>query len=718
MRVHELAKELKLSSQELIDKLKDLGFKVKGHTSSVSAEAFKLIKKAPQKPKVSKKEKPKAKPKVQPKATPKALPKIKEKTEPKPVLKVKEKPKKKLKEEHFEQKTVVVEKAPQAVIRPTPPPLPVAKPALKEIEVDFPINVRELSVKLQEKPNVLISKLIKMGMMITLNQPLNEEALKKIATPLGFSFRRVLTEEEKLVQEHEAIQDKSLLSSRPPVVTFMGHVDHGKTSLLDTIRKSKIAEKEHGGITQHIGAYEVKINKGSITFLDTPGHEAFTAMRARGANITDLVVLVVAADEGIMPQTIEAIDHAKAAGVPIVVAINKIDRPQADIDKVKKQLSKYDLTPEDWGGKTVAVGVSAKTGEGIVKLLEMILLEAELLELKADYNRMASGVIVEAKLTKDKGPIATLIVQNGTLKKSDIIIAGAYQGKIKALLNDREEPIEQVTPGSPAEVLGLSGVPEAGEQFLVSDDEKKAKEICLKREELKKQKETQPVQRISLEDLYSQVKEGKVKELRIILKADVQGSLEALKDSLEKLSTTEVKLVTIHSNIGSINNSDVILAAASNAVVIGFHVDIESQAKEIADKELVDIRTYRIIYDAINDIKAALEGLLEPKIKKNFLGRIEIREVFKLTKAGAVAGCFVQKGKVMRNSAVELLRNGQVIYEGNLSSLKRFKDDVREVAEGFECGLTLSNFNDYQKGDVVQAYEIEKIARKLKESQA
>jgi translation initiation factor IF-2 len=557
-----------------------------------------------------------------------------------------------------------------------------------------------------------------MGMMITLNQPLNEEALKKIATPLGFSFRRVLTEEEKLVQEHEAIQDKSLLSSRPPVVTFMGHVDHGKTSLLDTIRKSKIAEKEHGGITQHIGAYEVKINKGSITFLDTPGHEAFTAMRARGANITDLVVLVVAADEGIMPQTIEAIDHAKAAGVPIVVAINKIDRPQADIDKVKKQLSKYDLTPEDWGGKTVAVGVSAKTGEGIVKLLEMILLEAELLELKADYNRMASGVIVEAKLTKDKGPIATLIVQNGTLKKSDIIIAGAYQGKIKALLNDREEPIEQVTPGSPAEVLGLSGVPEAGEQFLVSDDEKKAKEICLKREELKKQKETQPVQRISLEDLYSQVKEGKVKELRIILKADVQGSLEALKDSLEKLSTTEVKLVTIHSNIGSINNSDVILAAASNAVVIGFHVDIESQAKEIADKELVDIRTYRIIYDAINDIKAALEGLLEPKIKKNFLGRIEIREVFKLTKAGAVAGCFVQKGKVMRNSAVELLRNGQVIYEGNLSSLKRFKDDVREVAEGFECGLTLSNFNDYQKGDVVQAYEIEKIARKLKESQA
>jgi len=740
MRVNELAKELKISSQELIDKLKNLGFKVKGHTSSVSQEALKLLKKAPQKPKVVKKEKPKAKPKTQPKVQPKVQekaqlkrqikvkPKVQEKTqptiqpkvlpkaEPEVQLKPQVKPKKKPKEEIIEQKTAVVAKIPEVALKPTPAPITV-KPALREIEIDFPINIRELSVKLQEKPNVIIAKLIKMGVMITLNQPLNEEALKKIATPLGFSFRKVLTEEEKLVQEHEVKQDKASLSSRPPVVTFMGHVDHGKTSLLDMIRKTKVAEKEHGGITQHIGAYEVKINKGSITFLDTPGHEAFTAMRARGANITDLVVLVVAADEGIMPQTIEAIDHAKAAGVPIVIALNKIDRPQADIDKAKKQLSKYDLAPEDWGGKTVTVGVSAKTGEGIDKLLEMILLEAELLELKANYNRMASGVVVEAKLTKDKGPIVTLIVQNGTLKKSDIIIAGAYHGKIKALLNDREEPIEQVAPGSPAEVLGLSGVPEAGEQFLVIDDEKKAKEICLKREELKKQKETQPVQRISLEDLYSQVKEGKVKELRIILKTDVQGSLGALEDSLAKLSTKEVKLVTIHSNIGSINNSDVILAAASNAVVIGFHVDIEPQAKEIADKEGVDIRTYRIIYDAINDIKAALEGLLEPKIKKNFLGRIEIKEVFKLTKAGAVAGCFVQKGKVMRNSFVELLRNGQVVYEGNLSSLKRFKDDVREVAEGFECGLTLSNFNDYQKGDVVQVYEIEKIARKLKESQ-
>jgi len=698
MRVHELAKELKLTSHEIVDKLKGLGFKVKGHMSTVSAEAIKTLKGESKKPKALKKEKPKVKPKAKPKEKPKAKPRGR--------------PRKKLKEP--EPAKEAIEEKPKVVAKPAPPK--EEKPPLREIEVDFPINVRALSIKLQEKTNVVISKLIKLGIMVTLNQPLGEDSLKQIAGPLRFSFRKVLTEEEKLVQEHKAPEDKSLLSHRPPVVTLMGHVDHGKTSLLDMIRKSRVTEKEHGGITQHIGAYEVEIKKGKVTFLDTPGHEAFTAMRARGALATDMVVLVVAADEGIMPQTVEAIDHAKAAGVPIVVAINKIDRPNADIDKVKKQLTKYDLTAEDWGGKTVTVGVSAKTGEGIDNLLEMILLEAELLELKSNYDKRASGIVVEAKITKGKGPIATLIVQNGTLRKLDIVIAGAHWGKIKALLNDREEPIEQATPGTPVEILGLSGVPEAGEQFLVSDDEKKAKDICMKREASKKQEQAQPIQKISLEDLYSQVKEGKVKELRIVLKADVQGSLEALKDSLEKFSTKEVKLVTIHSGTGSINNSDVILASASNAVIIGFHVSIEPQAKEIADKEGVDVRTYRIIYDATNDIKAALEGMLEPKIKKNFLGRIEIRQVFKLTKAGKVAGCFVQKGKVIRNAHAELLRNGQVVYEGNLSGLKRFKDDVREVAEGFECGLTLSNFDDYQKGDVVQVYEIEKIARKLKES--
>lgn len=705
MRIHELAKELKISSTELINKLKARGIKVKGHMSVVPKAGLDLFKKESKKPAVQKKEKPKAVKKEKPKV---AI----EEEKPKPKARRGRKPK-----ETVAKPEEVIKEKQRPVEAVVAPPAKEEKAPSKEIELDIPITVKDLSVKLQEKPNILIGRLLKMGLLVTINQALDEPIIQKIADGLGFRYRKTLTEEEKLFKEHKTVEDKSLLSTRPPVVTFMGHVDHGKTSLLDMIRKTRVVDSEHGGITQHIGAYEVITNRGKIAFLDTPGHEAFTAMRARGAHITDLVVLVVAAEEGIMPQTIEAIDHAKVAGVPIVVAINKVDKPTADIDKVKRQLSELGLTPEDWGGKTVTVGVSAKTGVGIDTLLEMIILEAELLELKANYKKRASGIVVEAKLTKGKGPVATLIVQSGTLKKSDIVIAGRYYGKIKALLNDREQPIEQATPGTPVEILGLSGVPEAGEQFLVSDDEKKARDICLKREMAKKQKEAQPVRKISLEDLYSQVKEGKVKELRIILKADVQGTLEALKSSLEKLPTKEVKLTTIHSAIGSINNSDVVLASASNAVIIGFHVDIEPQAKEMAEKEGIDIRTYRIIYDATNDMKAALEGMLEPKIKKKFQGRIEIRQVFKLSKSGSVAGCFVQKGNVNRNSYVELLRNGQVIYEGKLSSLKRFKDDVRDVAEGYECGLTLSNFDDYKAGDIVQVYEIEKIARKLQESE-
>ncbi len=493
----------------------------------------------------------------------------------------------------------------------------------------------------------------------------------------------------------------------------MGHVDHGKTSLLDLIRKSKITETEHGGITQHIGAYKVVLDKGEITFLDTPGHEAFTAMRIRGANITDIVVLVIAADEGVMPQTIEAIDHSKAADVPIVVALNKIDKPQADLDRVKKQLSDLGLTPEDWGGKTVTVSVSAKTAEGIDTLLEMMLLEAEMLELKANYDKEASGVIVDAKLTKGKGSLATVVIQNGSLHQGDIIIAGTYFGRVKAMLDDHGRPMQIAGPSTPVEILGLSGVPRAGEQFYAIDDEKKAREICLQRQELEKQKQMQYTPRISLEDLYSKIKEGQIKELKIILKADVQGSLEALRDSLQKLPTEEVKLNVIHSGIGTINNSDVVLAVASDAVIVGFHVDIAPQAKEQAEKEGVDIHLYRIIYDAINEITSALEGLLEPKIKKRFLGQIEVRQVFKLSKSGIVAGCFVKKGEINRNANVDLIRNGQKIYEGKISSLKRFKDDVREVQEGFECGITLSNHDDIKTEDIIEAFEIEKITRKL-----
>jgi len=482
---------------------------------------------------------------------------------------------------------------------------------------------------------------------------------------------------------------------------------------LDSIRKTKVAESEYGGITQHIGAYKVVLPRGEITFLDTPGHEAFTAMRARGAGVTDIVVLVIAADDGIMPQTQEAIDHARAAGVPIIVAINKVDKPQVDIDRVKKQLSGLNLIAEDWGGKTITVPVSAKTGQGIDNLLEMIILEAQMLELKANPSRLARGVVIEAKLTKGRGPVATLLVQNGTLHLGEVIIADKHYGKIKAMYNDRGQSVTGAPPSFPVEVSGLSRIPAVGEQFFVIEDEKLARELALKRQENERQQQIKAVKRISLEDLHSQIQEGKIKELKLILKADVQGSLEAIKETLSKLQSLEIKWNIIHEGVGSINTSDVILAIASDALILGFHVDAEEGARELSAKEGVDIRTYNIIYELANDIKAALEGMLEPKLKRVFLGRVEIRKVFKLSRSGIVAGCFVTKGKVNRTASVSLVRNGEVIFEGKLSSLKRFKDDVREVQEGFDCGLTLSGFEDIREGDIVEAYEIEKIARKL-----
>jgi translation initiation factor IF-2 len=493
----------------------------------------------------------------------------------------------------------------------------------------------------------------------------------------------------------------------------MGHVDHGKTSLLDAIRKTKIVDSEHGGITQHIGAYRVLLPHGEVTFLDTPGHEAFTAMRARGASVTDLVVLVVAADDGIMPQTEEAIDHARAAGVPIIVAINKIDKAGADIDGVKKQLTKYGLNPEDWGGKTICVGVSAKTGQGIDELLEMMLLEGQMLELKANPNRFARGVVIEAKMAKGRGPVATLLVQNGTLHLNENIIAGNFYGKTRAMFNDRGISVTSASPGVPVEVLGMSGIPCAGDQFFVIADEKQAKQLAEGRQEKEKQQQIKEAKKISLEDLHAQIQEGKIKELKIIIKADVQGSLEAIKDTLLKLNVSEIKLDIIHSGVGNINSSDVILAVASNALILGFNVAIEDLAKEGADRDGVEIKTYNIIYELANEIKAAVEGMLEPKIKKVSLGKAEVRKIFKLSKAGTVAGCFVVKGRINRNSFVNVVRNGQVVFEGKLANLKRFKDDVRDVQEGFECGLSLSGFDTVVEGDVIEAFEIEKIARKL-----
>jgi translation initiation factor IF-2 len=584
---------------------------------------------------------------------------------------------------------------------------------LKELELRLPITVKDLAIKLQEKPSVLIKYLLDTRVMAGINQILEEQVVVNICEKFGFKIKKALDKEEQILGIHQQIDRVEFLQPRPPIVTFMGHVDHGKTSLLDAIRKTKVVESEHGGITQHIGAYRVILPNGEITFLDTPGHEAFTAMRARGASITDIVVLVVAADDGVMPQTIEAVDHSRAAGVPIIVAINKVDKPQINIDKVKKHLSELDLKSEDWGGKTITVAVSAKTGQGIDELLEMILLESQMLELKADPKRLARGIVVEAKLSKGRGPVATLLIQNGSLRLNENIIVGKYYGKIRAMFDDRGLSVTSAGPSFPVEVLGVSSVPQAGERFFVIEDEKKAKELALRRQEKERQEQVKTIKRISLEDLYSQIKEGKLKELKLIIKSDVRGSLEAIKETLNKISASEIKLSIIHEGVGSINASDVILAVASNALILGFNIAADEHAKELIAKEGVDARTYNIIYELANDIKAALEGMLEPRLKKVFLGKAEVRKVFKLSRSGTVAGCFVVKGKITRTALVNLVRNDQVAFEGKISSLKRFKDDVREVTEGFECGISLSGYEDLLEGDIIEAYDIEKIARKL-----
>jgi translation initiation factor IF-2 len=583
----------------------------------------------------------------------------------------------------------------------------------KEIELELPITVKDLATKLQEKSSILIKHLMGMGVMIGINQFLDEAVLNKLCLKYNFGIKKALNAEEMVLQAHKEIDKPEEQKSRSPIVTFMGHVDHGKTSLLDAIRKTKVTEGEHGGITQHIGAYRVSLEQGEITFLDTPGHEAFTAMRARGARITDIVVLVVAADDGIMPQTQEAIDHARAAGVSIIVAINKIDKARANLDTIKKQLAAAGLNPEDWGGKTITVAVSAKTGEGIDSLLEMILLQAEIMELKANPDRLAYGVVVEARMAKGKGPVATLLVQNGTLYLNQNIIVGNLYGKIRAMLNDRGQGVTSVGPATPVEILGINGIPQVGEQFFVIEDEKQAKSLIQARVEKDKQQQVKEVKRINLEELHAQIAAGKIKELNLIIKADVQGSLEAIKDTLDKLNVSEIKINVIHMGAGNINTSDVILAVASDALLLGFNVSADQPAKELISKEGIEVKMYSIIYELANDIKAAVEGMLDPRLKKVFLGRAEVRKMFKLSHSGIIAGCFVTKGKINRNCMITLMRNGAVAFEGKISSLKRFKDDVREVGEGFECGIAVGGFDQLLEGDILEAYDIEKIARKL-----
>ncbi|MEW5768429.1 MAG: translation initiation factor IF-2 [bacterium] len=595
----------------------------------------------------------------------------------------------------------------EEISKPAPPPAP----PLKEVAMAEPITVGELAPKLNTSPAELIKHLLTQGKAYPINQRLSVKEAEEIAHDYGFKVKVIPLEEALKVSEAEAVEN---LKPRPPIITIMGHVDHGKTKLLDAIRMSDVAAGEAGAITQHIGAYKVKVNQGEVAFLDTPGHEAFTAMRARGAQVTDIVVLVVAADDGVMPQTREAIDHAKAAEVPMVVAINKIDLPTANIARVKQQLSDLDLIPEEWGGKTIFTEISAKQKIGIENLLEMLLLEAEMLELKANPDKKAEGIVIEARLDKGRGAVATLLVQNGSLKVGQPIVLGQYWGRVRAMLNDKGQKITVAPPSTPVEVLGLSGVPEAGDAFFVLDSEKEAKQISLKRHSIQREKSAKVVQRLTLDDLYRKVQEEGIKELGIIIKADVQGSCEALKESLEKLGTDEVKVKVIHQGVGAIKESDVMLAAASDAIIIGFHVrPANPEVKQLAETEGVDMRMYRIIYDVISDIKQALEGLLEPEYREVILGITEVRKLFRISKSGVIAGSYVKEGKVNRGAEARVIRDGVVIYEGSIASLRRFKDDVAEVASGFECGITLVNFQDIKEGDIIEVFHTEAIPKKL-----
>jgi len=577
------------------------------------------------------------------------------------------------------------------------------------IRVSEYISVAELANLMEVKPAEVISKCLELGFVATINQRLDMDTIEAIALEFGFTVEPV----KEIGLEEEEEEEEEDLKPRSPIITIMGHVDHGKTSLLDFIRKSNIIAGESGGITQHIGAYEVEVPGGKITFLDTPGHEAFTAMRARGAQVTDVVVLVIAADDSVMPQTVEAIDHARAARVPITVAINKMDLPQAKSEPIRQELSKLNLVPEEWGGSTIMVEISAKTGMGINKLLEMILLQAEMMELKANPHRRTSGVVIESELSKGRGAIATVLVQKGTLKVGDPFVTGPYHGKVRAMFNERENPVKEAGPSTPVQILGISGVPQAGDTFLVTKDEAEARQISAKRIRLKREQDLRQIKRVSLAEVFEQIEKGKTKQLNLILKGDVDGSVEALSDTLGKISTSEVRMEVIHRGVGAINESDVLLAEASNAIIIGFHVRPDLRARELASKEDVDIRLYQVIYEIESDIRKALEGLLEPEITETISGTAEVKNVFKVSNVGQVAGCFVQEGFMKRGDKVRVLREGVVIYQGIISSLKRFKDDVKEVSSGMECGIKIEDYNDVKVDDLLEAYQVKELARKL-----
>ena len=587
--------------------------------------------------------------------------------------------------------------------------LEIAKKQQLKVQIPDTISVGELASRMKKTGAEVVRRLVKMGVMASLSDTIDYDTAALVAMELGCKVEHevIVTVEERLIDDREDSEDE--LVPRAPVVVVMGHVDHGKTSLLDRIRRANVAAGEAGGITQHIGAYRVMVNGKPVTFLDTPGHEAFTSMRARGAMVTDIAILVVAADDGIMPQTIESINHAKAAGIPLVVAINKMDVHGANPDRIKQQLTEYGLVPEEWGGETIVCPISAKTGEGVDNLLENLVLLAEIQELKANPNRAARGTVIEARMDKGRGPIMTVLVQNGTLHQGDIIIAGTAVGRVRAMMSDKGQKLTTAGPSVPVEITGLGEVPEAGAHFNAVADERLARELVEQRKEEEKRKANAPITKVSLEDLFSQIQAGEMKNLNIIVKADVMGSVEAVKASLEKISNDEVRVRVIHGAVGAINESDVMLAATSNAIIVGFNVRPDAAARDSAARNHVDMRMYRVIYDAIDEIEAAMKGMLAPKFREAVIGHAEIRQTYKVSSVGTVAGCYVTDGKIQRACDVRIVRDGIVVHEGHLASLQRFKDSVKEVAQGYECGLSFEKYNDIKVGDIVEAYVMEQI---------
>jgi len=727
-RIYEVAKQFKVSSEALVSLLRSLDYEVKSHMSIVNDEMEADIRKKfeQQKEEVKKRdERKREKHKEIERKEEKEKPprKRRRRDKKKKIAKAAQKKRRRRRERPAIDQQEVAEsvkrtlaqmegrKTPRKRRRKSSREETVAVEEGNVVRVSEFISVAELAQQMDVSPAKVIAKCMELGLMVTINQRLDMDTITMVADEFGYQVKQIegYILEEELEKREEGEGD---IRSRAPVVTVMGHVDHGKTSLLDHIRKSNIIDDEHGGITQHIGAYEVAMPGGKITFLDTPGHEAFTAMRARGAQVTDIVILVVAADDSVMPQTVEAIDHARAAGVPIIVAINKIDLPQANADNIRQQLAKHGLNPEEWGGRTINCEVSAKTGEGIDKLLEMILLQAEMLELEANYSGNAQGVIVEARLDKGRGAVATVLVQKGTLEVGQPFVTGLCHGKVRTLTNERGESVDGAGPSVPVQVTGISDVPQSGDVFNVVDSDRESRDVSMKRQQLKREEDfRQASKRLTLKDLYDQIKSGEVKELRLIIKGDVDGSVEAMSDSLEKLDVEGVRVQVLHKGVGAISSTDVYLAAASDAIIVGFHVVPDTTARELAAREQVDIRRYNVIYEAVADIEAALKGLLEPKYKESVLGTAEIRELFKIPKVGTIAGCSVQSGTIRRNASARVIRDGTVIHEGKISSLKRFKNDASEVQSGYECGISLEGYNDLQQNDIIEAFELVEVER-------